>query len=298
MANYSIRDLEKLSGIKAHTIRIWEKRYQLIQPRRTSTNIRYYSDNELKKLLNISILHRHGFKISKIAELDNEQIHERIKEITNETCDFISQVENLVIAMIELDEDKFEKVLSKSIIRIGFEETIIKLVYPLFEKIGILWVTGTINPAQEHFMSNLIRQKLIAAIDGQIPSESARSKSFMLFLPEGELHELGLLFYSFMLRKNGHQIIYLGQSVPFHDLVEINQIKPSDYLLTSFTASLAGDGLIKYINNLSASFAELTIFATGLQLKEVEVPLPDNVIKISTPSHFFEEFDRITGTIN
>jgi len=226
MANYSIRDLEKLSGIKAHTIRIWEKRYQLIQPRRTSTNIRYYSDNELKKLLNISILHRHGYRISKIAQLDNDEIHERIREITNEGCDFISQVENLVIAMIELDENKFEKILSKSIIRIGFEETIIKLVYPLFEKIGILWVTGTINPAQEHFMSNLIRQKLVSAIDGQISSDSSASKKFILFLPEGELHELGLLFYSFMLKKSGHQVIYLGQSVPFHDLIEINEIKP------------------------------------------------------------------------
>ncbi|HYX05587.1 MAG TPA: MerR family transcriptional regulator [Bacteroidales bacterium] len=298
MANYSIRDLEKLSGIKAHTIRIWEKRYQLIQPRRTSTNIRYYSDNELKKLLNISILHRHGYRISKIAQLDNDEIHERIREITNEGCDFISQVENLVIAMIELDENKFEKILSKSIIRIGFEETIIKLVYPLFEKIGILWVTGTINPAQEHFMSNLIRQKLVSAIDGQISSDSSASKKFILFLPEGELHELGLLFYSFMLKKSGHQVIYLGQSVPFHDLIEINEIKPSDYLLTSFTSALTGKELIAYLANLSASFTDLIIFATGLQLKEIEVSLPENIIKISTPSHFFEEFERISNKIN
>ncbi len=285
MAKYSIKDLEKLSGIKAHTIRIWEKRYELINPSRTSTNIRYYSDQDLKKLLNVSSLHRNGIKISKIAQMTDQQIVDKVREYAAETTDYEGQVENLVISMIELDEDRFERILSKSIIRIGFDETIIRLVYPLFEKVGILWLTGTINPAQEHFMSNLIRQKLISAIDSQIFIEKPDEKKFMLFLNETEMHELGLLFYSYLLKKQGHRVIYLGQSVPFNDLKEVNKIQFTEYMLTSFTAAMPNKEMPGYIQKLSSSFPDRIVFVTGLQMKDIEQKeLPNNIIKVCSPN--------------
>ncbi|HPG32645.1 MAG TPA: MerR family transcriptional regulator, partial [Lentimicrobium sp.] len=147
MMRYSIKDLEKLTGIKAHTIRIWEKRYQLIEPERTSTNIRYYSDNDLKKLLNVSLLNRNGLKISNIVTMDNNEINERIVEISETSHDSTNQIEQLIVSMIDLDEQRFERVLSTSIIKIGFDDTVIKVLFPFFEKIGILWQIGTIYPA-------------------------------------------------------------------------------------------------------------------------------------------------------
>jgi len=294
MAKYSIKDLEKLSGIKAHTIRIWEKRYELINPSRTSTNIRYYSDQDLKKLLNVSNLHRNGIKISKIAQMSDQQIVDKVREYAAETTDYESQVENLVISMIELDEDRFERILSKSIIRIGFDETIIRLVYPLFEKVGVLWVTGTVNPAQEHFMSNLIRQKLISAIDSQIFIEKPDEKKFMLFLNETEMHELGLLFYSYLLKKQGHRVIYLGQSVPFSDLKEVNKIQFTEYMLTSFTAAMPNKEMPEYIQKLSSSFPDRIIFVTGLQMQDIEQKdLPNNIIKICSPQELFKILESL-----
>ncbi len=306
MAKYSIKDLEKLSGIKAHTIRIWEKRYELINPSRTSTNIRYYSDQDLKKLLNVSTLHRNGIKISKIAQMSDQEIVDKVRGYAAETSDYESQVENLVISMIELDEDRFERILSKSIIRIGFDETIVRLVYPLFEKVGVLWLTGTINPAQEHFMSNLIRQKLISAIDSQIFIEKPDEKKFMLFLNETEMHELGLLFYSYLLKKQGHRVIYLGQSVPFNDLREINKIQFTEYMLTSFTAAMPHKEMPEYIQKLSSSFPDRIIFITGLQMKDIEQKdLPNNIIKVGSPQELLKiledldvkkkESDLVTG---
>lgn len=146
MIRYSIKDLEKLTGIKAHTIRIWEKRYHLIEPERTSTNIRYYSDNDLRKLLNVSILNRNGLKISNIVQMDIREMNERIMEISETSFDHDNQIEQLTLAMIDYDENRFERVLTTSIIKTGFDDTVIKLLYPFFEKIGILWQIGTVCP--------------------------------------------------------------------------------------------------------------------------------------------------------
>ncbi|MFW5979061.1 MAG: MerR family transcriptional regulator, partial [Bacteroidia bacterium] len=214
MATYSIRELEKLSGIKAHTIRIWEKRYKIIQPKRTGTNIRYYSNNDLKKLLNITILNRQGWKISDIAKLSDEELNRKVKDFSYDSKDTESQIEKLVIAMVDLDEVKFDQILSNAIMHDGFEQTIINLIFPFFKKIGLLWQTGSINPAQEHFVSNLFRQKLMVAIDNLKIPDRKDAKKFILFLPEKEFHELGLLFYSYLIKKSGHSVIYLGSSVP------------------------------------------------------------------------------------
>ena len=167
MIRYSIKDLEKITGIKAHTIRIWEKRYGIVEPSRTQTNIRYYSDEDLRHLMNVAILNKYGYKISNIQGMTSEEIKKSVLELTYQYLDNDHLVDNLVMAMIELDEQRFDKIISSSIIKQGFDFTFENLLARFLEKIGILWQTGAVNPAQEHFISQLIRQKLILAIDGQ-----------------------------------------------------------------------------------------------------------------------------------
>ncbi len=293
MGSYSIRDLEKISGIKAHTIRTWEKRYGLIKPERTDTNIRCYCDGDLKKILNVSLLNRHGIRISRIARMQESEITEKILTLTGNSHDHDTHIETLVVAMIELDERRFEKTISGSVLRIGFEETILNIIYPFFEKIGILWQTGTINPAQEHFVSNLIRQKMIVAIDALMDNVNPYAGSFILFLPENELHELGLIFFSYMIKKKGHGLIYLGQSVPFDDLLEVNRIHPSDYLVTSVTSALTGDELIAYLEKLKNHFRTQQIYVSGSQAKEISGRLPEKVFLIESALDFRELLNKL-----
>jgi MerR family transcriptional regulator, light-induced transcriptional regulator len=293
MANYTIKDLERLSGIKAHTIRIWEKRYGLIEPERTQTNIRSYCDAELKKLLNISILNRNGFKISKIAVLSTDEIANSIHKITENPTDAESQIENLSIAMIDLDETKFEKILSRAIIQLGFEDSIIKIVNPFLIRIGIMWQTGSINPAQEHFISNLIRQKMMVAIDSQIPDETPVSKTFLLFLPEGENHELALLFANYIIRKRGHRVIYLGQNVPINDLKEIIRFKHIDYLFTSIITAAPNLNIIKLLNQIELISNRLPVYLSGRQILSFKEKLNLHQKIIDSPQSLIAELNSI-----
>jgi MerR family transcriptional regulator, light-induced transcriptional regulator len=298
LTRYSIRDLEQLTGIKAHTLRIWEKRYGVVIPKRTPTNIRYYNDEDLKKLLNISILNRHGFKISNIANLENEDLGKKIISITNKSFDSDSNIENLIIAMIELDEGKFEKILTTLIINLGFEDTFIKVLIPFFEKIGVLWQIGTINPAQEHFITNLIRQKIIVAIDGLITSSNMpNQKTFILYLPDGELHELGLLFYSYLIQKRGHRVIYLGQMVPFEDLTQIAETQKPHAFLTFFTANLMNENIQQHLDSLSTKFPDQKIFAGGLQFKINEIKIPPTAALIKNTEDFKQEMDKLESVV-
>jgi MerR family transcriptional regulator, light-induced transcriptional regulator len=293
MASYSIKDLEKLSGIKAHTIRIWEKRYGLVEPKRTETNIRFYDDEDLKKILNTALLNRNGVKISQIAQLDKKEISIKVSALAGNFRANENIIDNLVIAMIELDEYKFEKILSNTIIQKGFEESILNAIYPFFEKIGILWQTGAINPAQEHFMSNLIRQKLIVAIDGIAHKDIPNSKRFVLFLPEAELHEIGLLFYYYLIKKRGHQVVYLGQSVPFNDIISVTQTKKCDYLFTSFSSTITGIDIVEYLKNLSSSFPEQNILFSSYDMEGVDAIKSKNMFRIKNAIDFVQFIDKI-----
>ena len=182
MAVYSIRDLEKLCGIKAHTIRIWEQRYGIIKPNRTDTNIRYYHDADLNLLLNIVILNRNGLKISKIAKMSKEEIAEKVSAISEVHFDLSAQLDELTLAMVEMDEYKFDLILSTNIQQLGFEKTMIEVVYPFLDKLSVFWLTGSISPIQENFITNLIRQKLITAIDKEpVPKKTANQEIFHLF---------------------------------------------------------------------------------------------------------------------
>lgn len=290
---YSINDLQKITGIKAHTIRVWEKRFNVVCPQRTNTNIRYYDENNLKKLLNISTLNKHGFKISEIVKMDYSGICDKILEVSSASNNYESHLNNLVISMLDLDEQKFENVLTSSIIKLGFEKTITQIIYPFLDKVGILWQTGTIIPAQEHFISNLIRQKLILAIDGHQNSADADSKTFLLFLPENELHELGLLFYSYLIKKAGHKVIYLGQWVPLSDVLSVVEMRKPDYIITYFISALDVKEIPEYLAKLSKGFSNKKIFVAGPQIKKLDTTLPSNIILLFNAEVFAAQLSTL-----
>ncbi|TLX76560.1 MerR family transcriptional regulator [Labilibacter sediminis] len=285
MAVYSIKDLEKISGIKAHTIRIWERRYQVIEPMRSDTNIRKYTDTDLKRILNISILNQNGFKISKIAQLDNSQLKERVLDLCLDTRNTNVQIESLVVSMLELNEGKFNNVLTNSIIKRGFETTVEEILFPFLDRIGVLWQAGTISPAQEHFISNLIRQKIIVAIDNEMGNEK-NDKQITFFLGENELHEIGLLFYSLMARKEGFGVIYLGISVPFDDLKSINKIQKADAFFTSFISPPSNTELTKVLGIYKEEFPDTPFMITGLQVKNHESEIPEGFHLIDSAAKF------------
>jgi len=293
MAIYSIKDIEHLSGIKAHTIRMWEKRYSILEPRRTDTNIRYYNDEDLKKILNISVLNRYGYKISKIADLPNERLNRETLQVTQSANNESGQIENLLIAMVDFDEVKFDKVFNNAVLSFGFEDTMVKIIYPFFEKIGILWQTGNINPAQEHFVSNLIRQKLIVAIDNLVEYPNLKAKNFVLFLPDGEWHELGLLFYTYFIKKSGHHVIYLGSSLPLDDAIDLEKFVHVDFLVTSIKSTLANPAYNQYLKSISKAFTSKTIFLMGVIREKLDLTPPDNFILPKNLKEFKHHLDKL-----
>lgn len=287
MSTYSIKDLEQLSGIKAHTLRIWEQRYKLLTPKRTDTNIRYYEDEDLKLILNVALLNDNGFKISKIAKMTIEEMREEVFSLTKRTLTHEDQIHALTICMIEMDEERFDKILSTNILKIGFEQTMLHIIYPFMAKIGILWQTGAINPAHEHFISNLVRQKLIVAIDGQMYRDNGRK--FLLYLPEGELHEIGLLFAAYLIKTKGHKVIYLGQSTPNDDLLSVYKLHNPEFLVTVITTSPSSEYVQEYISVLSDRFQQSEILLTGFQVIGKDLEVPPNV-KILTAFKQIKEF--------
>ncbi len=289
MGAYTIRELENLSGIKAHTIRIWEKRYGLIAPQRTSTNIRTYCDTELKKLLNVSILNRNGLKISKIAQLSADEIVSRINQYTHDVTGTESHIENLTLAMIDLDEHRFEQVFARTVIKFGFEDAVTRVLYPFFIRIGLMWQTGSINTTQEHFVSNLVRQKFFAAIDNLVVSENKGTLRFVFFLPEGEMHEIGLLFLCYLAKKKGFHTLYLGQSLPLKDLKDMAGAYPFHCLVTSITSSFNRKGTGDFIKTVSQNFSDKTIFIAGSRASDVFADVPDNVRLLASPEAFLQE---------
>ncbi len=259
MAVYSIKELESLSGIKAHTIRIWEKRYNLIEPYRTTTNIRYYTDQELKKILNVAMLNRHGIKISNIARLSDKEMKEEILRVARSNPNLENTIDSLIISMIDMDEIKFNSIVNKTISKYGFTAAFINVVYPFLEKIGVLWMAGDVSPAQEHFVSNLIRQKIISAVDNFSHVFNPRAQKFLLFLPEGEWHEIGLLFALYLLKEAGHDVIYLGQSVPYSDVLATGSARNFDHILVSSTVPQTEFDFITYLKDLGGAYPDKRI---------------------------------------
>lgn len=276
VAVYSINDLEKLSGIKAHTLRIWEQRYGLIEPKRTKTNIRYYDDEDLKFVLNIALLNRNGYKISKIARMSKGEISEKVAAVSEVNFESGAQLDALTLSMIEMDEFKFERIISANIQQLGFERTMLEVIYPFLDKLSLLWLTGSINPAQENFISYLIRQKLIAAIDREPLVGGRSAKKFLLFLPEGEHQELSMLFMHFLVKFRQHQVIYLGQDVSLTDLRDAERILHPDFVFTMITESFGKEPVQRYVDKLCEIFPKSQVLLSGYQVVAQNVVPPSN----------------------
>ncbi len=279
MAQYSIKEVETLSGIKAHTLRIWEQRYHFLKPERTETNIRYYTDEQLRLLLNIATLNRSGMKISKIAELKKNDLAAEVLKVFETTNQPDDLLDSLILAMLDFDEKLFEKTLSSAILKIGLEDAFIKLVFPFLIRTGILWATGSVRIVQEHFISNLIRRKISVAIDSTYVDTTKKSRKFVLFLPEGESHELLLLFTEYLLRKHNHEVAYLGCSLPLDELDYVSEKFKPDYLVTYHTISMEHIRFQTYIEQLSAHFPSCKIIIGGAQLMS-DLPLPANCLAV------------------
>ncbi len=266
MSTYSIKTLEGLTHLKAHTIRTWELRYNLLKPKRTDSNIRYYDDEQLKKLLNVCVLINAGMKISKVSRLTNEQISLEIEKLMAGTLGNDWQVEAIsnqaLIAIAAYDEPLFDKIFSNALLRFGMVKTYLKVVYPLMIKTGLMWSKNDLMPAQEHFMSNLIKQKLFASIDA-LPLPNKASQTWVLFLNENEEHEMGLLFASYILRQQGKKVIYLGGNVPYDNIASvISQCKPT-HIYTFLTKNLPVNELSKLFSNLCADFPNVHLCVSG-----------------------------------
>jgi DNA-binding transcriptional MerR regulator len=216
---FSIKDLENLSGIKAHTIRIWEKRYNLLSPERTQTNIRMYSLLSLQKLLNITLLYENGLKISKIAQLTNEEIPLKVREIIDEKSIKNNMMNALKLSMINFDQNLFHNTYNQLLVDLSFREIFKDYFVPLLQELGYLWQTNTISTTHEHFITNFIKQKVYTNTEKVQRLEPVDpNKIFVLFLPENEVHELGILYLNYELNLRGYKSIYLGQSVPIENL--------------------------------------------------------------------------------
>jgi DNA-binding transcriptional MerR regulator len=273
-SKYSIKDLEHLSGVKAHTLRIWEQRYEFIVPRRTSTNIRYYDDEDLKLLLNAAVLIKAGYKISKIAKLTADEIRSKVLEEAQYRGDLESQVSSLKIAMLDYNEDLLDKVLTTSMLKIGTEETFAKLVAAFIFEIGVLWQTNAISIAHEHFVTNLLKQKLFSAIDQLNVIRKPDAKTYLLYLPENELHELGLLYVHYKLKKAGHRSVFLGQALPIEHLYEITSKMNAEHLVTIFTVNPPVETIDNYFQTLFDNLGDLQVkvHLTGYQTREWVAP--------------------------
>lgn len=276
MNAFTIKDIETLSGIQAHTIRIWEQRYGFLKPQRTQTNIRHYNNEELKTILNVALLNRFGFRISRISKMSAEQMAQKILELTQVQAKHQHLINQILQHMIDMQLDEFDNVLTQMFANLGVEEAVIEVLFPFLERIGMLWIAGRINPAQEHFVSNLIRQKLLAATDN-LPIPMSTSTKVLLFLPEGELHEIGILFIQYLIKKNGLQNWYLGANVPASDIAFVANNKQPSYVYTHLTAVTQNFSLDKFISQLHEAVPGIPIVISGPVVAGFSNTLPADV---------------------
>lgn len=276
MSSYTIKDLEKISGIKAHTIRIWEQRYQFLQPQRTETNIRTYSSDELKTILNVSLLNKYGFKISHIDKMSADQMEEKILSLNQIDAQKERVVNALIKEMVSLNMANFERQIDTYIGQKGIEKTIIEIIFPFMERVGILWVTNHINPAQEHLATNLIRQKIILGIE-KLPPVLHYSKRIVLFMPEGEYHEIGLLYVHYLLKQRGFYIDYLGANVPMIDLKYLAEFHKVDYLYCHLTSPARNFKIHKFFEQLGEVSKNIPIVISGQLAQAYKGPISANI---------------------
>lgn len=291
MITYSVAQVEALTGIKAHTLRIWERRYDFLDPMRTATNIRYYSDAQLKQLLNFGILVRNGYRVSKLNKMTDEQVYEEVtKVLADPESGASDEMKGLTLSMLEMNEEDFDNIFERQVIRKGFLRTITESIYPFLQYVGVLWTTNKAMVAQEHYISNLIRQKLIAAIERlAIPAKGA--PAIVLFLLEGEEHEIGLLLASFMAKEMGWSVYYLGQGVPVVNIKKVIDIAEPDLMMTMFVTPKVNK-VNGYIENLLEG-NDVPFLVSGSTENVNAVNDSDRILKVSSPQEFQEQLAKI-----
>ena len=248
--NFSIKDLENITGVKAHTIRIWEKRYDLLSPERSETNIRYYSNKNLQKLLNIVLLNNNNYKISKISEMKDDEISFMARELVLDRAINEEAINSLKLAMFQFDKTLFNNIYNRLLLKKNFKEIFKEIFTPFLEHVGLLWQTETILPAHEHFVSNLISQKVQVNTEELKYTTIISDTTYVLFLPENEIHELGLLYLNYELVLRGYKTIYLGQSLPIDNLNYFFGIGKNVCFITSMTIKPYDDKITDYFNEL------------------------------------------------
>jgi DNA-binding transcriptional MerR regulator len=278
--------MENFSGIKAHTIRIWEKRYSLFDPIRTDTNIRLYTDNDVRKILNVAMLVKSGYKISNIALLSDEKVQSEVLRINKYSNDAEKSIDQLLFQAINLDTQGFERLLEDIIQEKGIKKAMEQIVHPFFQKIGVLWQVGSLFVAHEHFVSNLIRSRLI--VEAFKFKDQEKGKSVLFFLREGEWHELGLLYYNYIAAESGLRCVYLGQSLPSVDLENILSVSKFDFLCTSFVNAIEKQELEEYLAGLSKMIGSGKLLIFGRQLSVCKPILPSNAIVIRTSDDYIK----------
>ena len=284
---FSIKDLENLSGIKAHTIRIWEKRYNLLEPERTETNIRYYNLASLQKLLNVSFLNNNGYKISKIAKLKRESIPLLVKEISEKSGSKENSINAFKLSMLNFDQALFYNTYESLAKEKSFKDIFYNIFIPLLSEIGVLWQTDSINPAHEHFITTLIRQKILVNTELlQAKNINKTSKTFVLYLPDNEIHELGLMFINYEIIAKGYHSIFLGQSVPLNNLTDLLSFYQDITFISYFTVKPDKEDILHYLVELNEKVLKNSgsqCWILGKQLEEFDFKtLPKQITPFST----------------
>ena len=247
-STFSIKNLENLSGIKAHTLRIWEKRYNLLEPERTDTNIRRYSLDSLRKLLNVTLLYNHGFKISKIASLDDSDIPKLVRSIALKANSEQVSINAFKLAMINFDYELFDTNYEEILQHHNFEYLFMNIFMPLMKELGILWQTGAISPSHEHFITNLVKQKIHLQTEYlQKNKFEPNHPIFVLFLPENEIHELGILYLNYLILSKGYRTIFLGQSLQTSSLQTLYSYETKYYFVSYITVEPSKDEIMPYL---------------------------------------------------
>jgi len=289
--------IEVLTGISAHKLRIWERRYEFIKPQRTETNIRLYSPYQLTKLLNVAILNRNGYKISKIDKMEDDEIHEIVNNLlSNVSSNNEDEINALILHMLEYDEKEFEIVFQRCVIRRGFLNTITDVIYPFLNQIGILWGTNKIIASQEHFISNLIRQKIISAIDN-LPMPQANAPSIALFLLDEEDHEIGLLLSYFIAKNLRWKVYYFGQRVPLYNIKSLAKKINPNAMLTLFTTP-KNDAEISRINNTFSEINDIPLLVSGGTFTKTMAEENPQCIYINHPDAFIEFLNKQPVEVN
>lgn len=267
MQNFSIRQIELLTGIKSHTLRIWELRYDFFKAPRKESNLRFYTNDDLKKLLCISFLYHNGWKISKIASLSEKEIIAEVEKIPVGINNYPTAIQQLLKAAVDFDEAEFVGVLNDLQPKIGFEKLVTEVCYPYLYRVGMLWDTSKIIPAQEHFSSYIIQNRVISETEKLSLTQNG-DPEIVLFCPENEFHELPLLFINYQLRKNGWRVLYLGANSKLEDLEEVARISGIRYLYLHLITNFTGINIDDYFESLRKAFPDKIIIASGRSIEQ------------------------------